>query len=66
MEREWIGIDQLAEEIGVPIRTIYTWRTTGKGPRGATFGRHVRFRRSDVNAWIEEQYDRPHNTVPAA
>lgn len=54
---EWIGIEQLAEELAVPVRTIRSWRLRGYGPRGATFGRHVRFRRADVNAWIERRLD---------
>lgn len=54
---EWIGIEELASELGVPVRTIYAWRVKGTGPRGATFGKHVRFRRSDVDAWIEHKYD---------
>jgi excisionase family DNA binding protein len=57
--QEWIGIEQLAEEIGVPIRTVYKWRVIGTAPRGATFGRHVRFRRADVDAWIEQRSDTP-------
>ncbi len=55
--QDWIGIEQLAEEIGVPVRTIYAWRSKGKGPRGATFGKHVRFKREDVDAWAEQQMD---------
>ncbi len=54
---EWIGIEQLASEIGIPVRTIYAWRTRSLGPRGATFGRHVRFKREDVDAWIATLYD---------
>jgi excisionase family DNA binding protein len=54
---EWIGIEDLARELGVPVKTIYAWRYRGIAPRGATFGRHVRFRRSDVDAWIERRYD---------
>ena len=57
MRDEWIGIEQLAKELGVPVRTIYAWRTKRTGPRGATFGKHVRFRRSDVEQWIEAQSD---------
>jgi excisionase family DNA binding protein len=57
---EWIGVKDLAHELGVPVRTIYTWRTKGKGPRGATFGKHVRFRRVDVDRWIETKFDDPH------
>jgi len=53
----WIGIEELAEELGVPVRTIYAWRSKNKGPRGATFGKHVRFRRDDVDAWTESRLD---------
>lgn len=61
MADQWIGIEQLADELGVPVRTIYSWRSraTPYGPRGATFGRHVRFKRADVDAWIERRYDQP-------
>lgn len=59
---EWIGVEDLARELGVPVRTIYAWRSKGRGPRGATFGKHVRFRRADVEAWIESRLDR----TPAA
>ena len=53
----WIGIEDLAEELGVPVRTIYSWRTRGKGPRAATFGKHLRYRREDIDAWTEAQLD---------
>lgn len=53
----WIGIEQLSAEINIPVRTIYSWRSRGLGPRGATFGRHVRFKREDVDAWIATLYD---------
>lgn len=56
---EFIGIDELAQRLGVPVRTIYSWRVQGKGPRSATFGKHVRYRRADVDEWIEQQFDHP-------
>jgi hypothetical protein len=34
------------------------WRHRGEGPRGYRVGRHVRYRRSSVEAWLEEQADR--------
>jgi excisionase family DNA binding protein len=49
---EWIGIEELAAELGIPVRTIYAWRTTGKGPHGHKIGKHVRFRREDVEEWL--------------
>lgn len=54
---QWIGVEALAAELGVPMRTVYAWRSKGKGPRAATFGKHLRFRRCDVDAWAESQLD---------
>lgn len=57
MSTDWTGIEALAEELGVPVRTIYAWRSRGLGPRGYKIGKHVRFRRADVEAWLERQAD---------
>ena len=54
--------DELAEHLGVPLQTVYSWRTSGRGPRGIRVGKHLRFRREDVDAWLEQQAD----PVPAA
>jgi excisionase family DNA binding protein len=39
--------------LGVPVGTLANWRYQGKGPRFVKVGRHVRYRRSDVEAWLE-------------
>ncbi len=54
---EWLGVEALADELGVPVRTIYSWRSKGRAPRAAMFGKHLRFRRADVDAWCESQMD---------
>ncbi|WAL39570.1 helix-turn-helix domain-containing protein [Brevibacterium sp. BRM-1] len=54
---EWFEADSLSAYIHVPKQTIYRWRTEGKGPRAHKFGRHLRFSRADVEAWINEQAD---------
>jgi excisionase family DNA binding protein len=51
-------IAELSTMLGVPIDTLYGWRHRGEGPRGYRVGRHVRYRRSSVEAWLEEQADR--------
>ncbi|WOO97806.1 helix-turn-helix transcriptional regulator [Micrococcus terreus] len=48
----------LAERIGIPLQTIYRWRSEGKGPRGFRAGKYVRFRLEDVEAWEQEQLDK--------
>ncbi|MDX1511744.1 MAG: helix-turn-helix domain-containing protein [Nitriliruptorales bacterium] len=48
---------QLAGYLGVPVATIYQWRYRGEGPPGFKFGNHVRYRWSDVEAWIADHAD---------
>jgi excisionase family DNA binding protein len=54
---QWVSIAELAAELGVPPATVYQWRSQGQGPRGGRFGKHVRFRRVDVDAWIAARMD---------
>lgn len=54
---EWLGLDQIADELGVPLRTMYAQRSKGIGPRGYKIGRHVRVRRSDLDAWLDQRAD---------
>ena len=46
---------ELATWLGVPVSTIYNWRYTRSGPPGFKVGRHVRYRRAEVDAWLDEQ-----------
>jgi excisionase family DNA binding protein len=52
-----IGVEELAEWLGVPIQTIYDWRLSGKAPRAHKIGKHLRFALSDVQAWLEERHE---------
>lgn len=56
-EPEWFSPAELAEWLGIPRASIYQWRHRGVGPRGVHVGKHVRFRRSVVEAWLETQAD---------
>ena len=49
-----LSLDDLAAFLGVPKRTLYSWRYRGEGPVGYRVGRHVRFRREDVEAWLQQ------------
>ena len=49
----------VADYLGVPITTIYNWRHRSQGPPGLRVGRHLRYRRRDVEAWIERRLDDP-------
>jgi len=43
----------VSDFLKVPEGTLANWRYQGKGPRFIKVGRHVRYRRSDVEAWLE-------------
>lgn len=47
--------EQLAAELGVSPKTLPQWRFKRKGPAYVKVGLLVRYRRSDVDAWLEAQ-----------
>ncbi len=47
--------DWLSEYLGVPKPALTTWRSRGTGPPYVKVGRLVRYRASDVEAWLQEQ-----------
>ena len=49
----------VASYLGVPLRTVYRWRSRGEGPRGYRVGRHVRYMLDDVDRWLEDHRDAP-------
>ena len=54
---EWLSLDKIAEELGVPLRTLYAHRSRSTGPKSYKIGKHVRVKRSDFNAWLEQRAD---------
>jgi len=56
-----MSLEGVADYLGVPVRTVYAWRATSKGPRGFRVGKYVRYKAVDVEAWLERQAD----AVPA-
>lgn len=60
---EFLTVDQFADLIGVPVRTIKHWVSEGTAPPSAKLGRHRRFRRVDIEAWIDERTDQPERTA---
>lgn len=50
-----LTVQELAEYLGVPVATLYQWRYRREGPKGFRVGRHVRYRWSEIEAWVEQQ-----------
>ena len=48
---------EVAAYLAVPINTLYQWRLRGEGPPAARLGRHLRWKQSDVDRWVEQHTD---------
>jgi excisionase family DNA binding protein len=57
MTDKLLTIEEVAIHLGIPVATVYQWRSRGKGPSGFRVGRHVRYRQADVDRWLEGQRD---------
>jgi len=46
---------EAAAIIGVAPPTLSTWRSKGRGPRFVKCGKSVRYRRADLDAWLQSR-----------
>jgi excisionase family DNA binding protein len=46
---------EVADYLRVPLNTLYQWRHRGTGPRAGRVGKYLRYRRADVDRWIDTQ-----------
>lgn len=56
---ELLTLKEVAAVLRVPEATLRYWRYLGNGPRGFRVGRSVRYWRTEVALWLENQSDRP-------
>src|SRR3954452_5516423 len=52
-EADWLTLGQAARYLGVAQSTIRKWSDSGRGRAFKTPGRHRRYRRSDLDAFLE-------------
>ena len=57
-EGDYLSPEDLSAMFRIPKSSVYAWRHKGTGPRGIRVGKHLRYRREDVEAWLEERSDR--------
>lgn len=59
MEGGILNVDQAAAYLSIPKATLYTWRTrrVGFGPPAVKLGGCLRYRRSDLDAWVSEHVE---------
>jgi excisionase family DNA binding protein len=50
-----MSVEEVADFLGVPVQSVRKWRYLGTGPTGLKVGRHVRYRRADLEKWLDAQ-----------
>jgi predicted DNA-binding transcriptional regulator AlpA len=50
-ERLWT-VQDVSSFLGVPVKTIYDWRTRRYGPPARKVGRYLRYEPDDVKRWF--------------
>lgn len=48
---------QVAEHLGVPVKTLYRWRQDSYGPPAIRIGRHLRYRAADLEEFITSRFE---------
>lgn len=52
-----LSAQEVADMLQVPRATLSKWRWQGTGPRALKVGKHTRYRRQDVEAWLRSLED---------
>lgn len=50
---EWMTTTEVSEHLRIPEGTLASWRTLRKGPPSVRRGRRVFYRRTGIDAWME-------------
>jgi excisionase family DNA binding protein len=61
-----LSIRELAEQLGVSVQTLYDLRSQGRGPVGFRVGRQLRFRRSEIDSWLQRLEEQDAERHPEA
>ncbi|WP_406274575.1 helix-turn-helix domain-containing protein [Nocardia sp. NBC_00881] len=51
----WLSTREVSERLKIPLKTLASWASAGRGPRFARMGRYRRYRVTDLIAWEEQQ-----------
>ncbi|MGH8961812.1 MAG: helix-turn-helix domain-containing protein [Jatrophihabitantaceae bacterium] len=50
-----LTLREVAELLRVPEATLRYWRHCNSGPSSLKVGRHIRYQRRDIRAWLNQQ-----------
>lgn len=52
--KEFMTTKEVADTLGIKKNTLALWRMKGFGPKYYKLGRSVRYKKADVEDWIDE------------
>lgn len=55
MTSELLNPQELADRLGTKPTVLAQWRYLGRGPKFIKTGRSIRYRASDIEAWLDAQ-----------
>ena len=58
-----LTLQEVAVVVRVPVATLRYWRHLGTGPRSFRIGRGVRYWRTEVFAWLDNQANSDRQSV---
>jgi predicted DNA-binding transcriptional regulator AlpA len=56
-------MQEVADVVRVPVATLRYWRHLGTGPRSFRIGRGVRYWRTEVFAWLDDQANNDRQSI---
>lgn len=48
---KWFTFQELADELKIPVKSLYFYHEKGEGPKVHKFGKHLRVLESDFISW---------------
>ena len=60
---ELLTLQEVAVVVRVPVATLRYWRHLGTGPHSFRIGRSVRYWRTEVFAWLDDQANSDRQSV---
>lgn len=64
--RDILTTCELADYLSLSERTLIRWRVQRVGPPWTKVGHHVRYRKADIDTWLDRQRREPVREVNAA
>lgn len=51
-----LTVEEASQALRVPVGTLRHWRLHGKGPKAARIGKRIMYRRSDLDAFVDDLF----------